>query len=209
MNLRPLPETREALSDEEGRQLLEYVRAATCAAVRGTETPAFAPVSGPLTRAGGVFVTLRKHGRLRGCIGVTASDRPLPETARHVAAAAALEDPRFPPVTPEELPELSWEITLLEPPHPITPADVVVGRDGLAIRWGGHHGVLLPQVAVEERWSREEFLSAVCRKAGLAPDFWRTGQPELHAFSATVISEPSPRAERTQTEGPQAEEVQP
>lgn len=140
----------------------------------------------------GAFVTLEEGPVLRGCIGRVSADRPLGEVVRSVAVSAARDDPRFPPVTMEELSHLRIEISVLSPPQsadPISPERVIVGRDGLVVRRGGAVGVLLPQVATELRLDAQGFLAAACRKAGLAPGDWR--EPEVHVstFHADVFGE--------------------
>jgi AmmeMemoRadiSam system protein A len=104
------------------------------------------------------------------------------------AAAAALEDPRFPPVRSAELPQLEVEISVLSPCQPIAASDIQVGVHGLMITQGQARGVLLPQVPVEHHWSREQFLEETCRKAGLPPDAWKRGA-RIEAFTAEVFGE--------------------
>lgn len=135
----------------------------------------------------GAFVSLH-HGRhLRGCIGLIEARKPLWRTVREMAVAAAVEDPRFPPLTAAELDQIDIEISVLTPPVSVTrPEEIEVGRDGLIVRDAGRSGVLLPQVASEWGWNREEFLAQTCRKAGLADDAWRRGARVLR-FSAEVF----------------------
>ncbi len=148
----------------------------------------------------GVFVTLRRlDGALRGCIGYPRPVEPLRAAIPHIAVAAALEDPRFRPVTLEELGRLVVEVSILTVPAPLaarTPeerrAAVVVGRDGLVIERSGQSGLLLPQVAVEERWDSARFLSAICEKAGLPLDTWQDLRSRLFTFQAEVFAEVSP-----------------
>ena len=142
----------------------------------------------------GAFVTLeeRSDGALRGCIGRIAGDRPLGEVVRTVAVSAALEDPRFPPVEPEELPELRVEISVLGEPSPWEPRDpekLVIGRQGVLVRRGSALGVLLPQVATEHDLSPEAFLAAACRKAGLGEGAWREPGTQVFTFEADVFGE--------------------
>lgn len=136
----------------------------------------------------GAFVTLKKNGELRGCIGYSEPVEPLGRAVIDVAIYAAVRDPRFEPVTAGELQKLKIEISVLTPLHKIAPAKVVVGRHGLLIRKGGRSGLLLPQVPVEQGWDRETFLEEVCIKAGLPTDAWKTGA-ELQAFEAIVFGE--------------------
>ncbi|GAB4239771.1 MAG: TIGR00296 family protein [Deltaproteobacteria bacterium] len=143
---------------------------------------------GILSAPGAAFVTLKRKGRLRGCIGYTDPVAPLFRVVQECAVAAATEDPRFPPVSPEELPSLRFEISVLTPLFPIRPEEVVVGRHGLMVTRGRMRGLLLPQVPVEWGWDRETFLDQVCAKAGLPPSAWRRGAT-LQAFTAEVFGE--------------------
>jgi AmmeMemoRadiSam system protein A len=112
-------------------------------------------------------------------------------SVRDMAAAAAVRDDRFPPVTSEELPALDVEISVLSPRRRIDgPQDVVVGRDGLYIRRGIQSGLLLPQVALEHEWDGREFLAQVCRKAGLPADAWQDPAARVESFTAEVFGEP-------------------
>jgi uncharacterized protein len=141
----------------------------------------------------GVFVTLHKKGNLRGCIGHTVSRDPLEQTLREAALAAAFQDPRFPPVTAEELPGLDLEISLLSPPEEIgSPEELTLGEHGAILQSGFHSGLFLPQVAPEQGWGLEEFMDHLCMKAGLPPSLWREkGEKEyrLFRFTALVFSE--------------------
>jgi uncharacterized protein len=149
----------------------------------------------------GVFTTLRgaESKLLRGCIGYTLPVYPLRVGIPRTAAGAALEDPRFPPVARSELSHLVVEVSLLTVPEPLParrprdrPHDVRVGRDGLIVRWGRGEGLLLPQVAIEQRWTAEEFLSETCGKAGLPFDAWLRPETEVLRFRSDVFGEESP-----------------
>jgi AmmeMemoRadiSam system protein A len=148
-----------------------------------------APPEAPDKRCG-AFATLHKGKLLRGCIGHLEPVEPLYQTVRECTLAAALHDPRFEPVTPEELPELRLELSVLSPLVEISPEQVEVGRHGLMISRGAHRGLLLPQVAVQWKWDREQFLSETCRKAGLPEDAWQHGA-KIQAFTAQVFAEPA------------------
>jgi len=141
----------------------------------------------------GAFVTITDRGALRGCIGHIAPDRELGAVVREMTVAAAQDDPRFPPVDPDELPHLALEISVLSEPAPllapVEPGRIVIGRDGLIVRHGRHIGLLLPQVAAEYHWGPEAFLTATCRKAGLPPEAWREPGTEVFAFQADVFGE--------------------
>ncbi len=141
----------------------------------------------------GAFVSLHAaDGDLRGCIGHVRGDRPLGEIIRQVAVSAARSDPRFAPVTREELSELRIEISVLTEPVRMDAADLsrlVIGRDGLLVRRGPAQAVLLPQVATAHGFGPEAFLNAVCHKAGLAPDSWREPATQVFTFTAAVFVE--------------------
>lgn len=142
--------------------------------------------------AAGAFVTLRRHGQLRGCIGYPEPEFPLVHVVRQCAVSAALSDPRFPPLTAAEWHDIELEISVLGAIAPVADlSEVVIGRHGLIIESGRHRGLLLPQVAVEWSWGAEEFAAQTCRKAGLPSDAWRTGA-SLFTFEAEVFSEDQP-----------------
>ena len=140
----------------------------------------------------GAFVSLHRSVSLRGCIGHIEALKPLYQTVRDCAFGAALHDPRFSPVTPEEVPALHIEISVLSPFFEISPERLEVGEHGLFISRGSQCGLLLPQVAAHWKWDRERFLQETCRKAGLAEDAWQHGA-KIQAFTAQVISEPTNR----------------
>jgi uncharacterized protein len=177
------------LNESDRLLLLSWARMALEAGVRGRErTRADAP-PGPLREPRGAFVTLMKRGRLRGCIGFIEAAKPLVRTVEECAVAAALNDPRFDPVRPEELDALHLEISVLSALVDLRPENVEVGRHGLLISQSWQRGLLLPQVAVEWKWDREQFLAATCQKAGLAPEAWRHGA-RIQAFTAQIFGEP-------------------
>jgi AmmeMemoRadiSam system protein A len=150
--------------------------------------PPFRPDSDGLWQERGVFVTLRREGELRGCIGSLIGQRPLYLEVQRSAVMAALNDPRFPPVTFGELAGLDLEISVLGSLEPVTDVKAIeVGTHGLLIEQGDRHGVLLPQVPVEQGWDRDEFLVQVCQKAGLPDDAWQTA--DLYRFTAQVFEE--------------------
>jgi len=138
----------------------------------------------------GVFVTLKIHDQLRGCIGNLMPDKPLGELIVEVARQAAFDDPRFPPLTMKELNDVSLEITVLgEMVEARSPKDVVVGKHGVMIRSGYNQGLFLPQVATELGWNREQFLDGVCQKAGLPTGAWRKEDAKLTIFTADCFGE--------------------
>jgi AmmeMemoRadiSam system protein A len=140
----------------------------------------------------GAFVTLKKQGSLRGCIGRLSDEAPLYLTVSRMALAAAFNDPRFPPLAAAEFGELEYEISIMGPITPCTdPTRVEIGRHGLIIKQGRRQGLLLPQVPLERRWGRERFLDQTCNKAGLPAQTWRKAWQadgvELYWFEAAVI----------------------
>ena len=140
-------------------------------------------------RRNGAFVTIHHRGELRGCIGHIEGDDALPRTVAQCAVAACSADPRFPPVTPAELPEIEIEISVLGPLEPAAgPADIEVGRHGLVVEMGGRRGLLLPQVATEWKWDAATFLSQTCRKSGLPGDCWQRGA-KVWKFEAEVFGD--------------------
>ena len=168
--------------------LVGLARSALVAALRGEPAPAPRDPGAPR----GAFVTLRKGGVLRGCIGHPHPDRPVAELVCEMAVAAALDDPRFPAVTLDELAEITVEVSVLTPPRrliPVDPALLEVGRHGLMLRHGGASGLLLPQVAVEHGLDATAFLEAVCRKAGLGAGAWRRPGAEVLVFETEVFGE--------------------
>lgn len=144
--------------------------------------------SSTLKELRGAFVTLHKHGQLRGCIGHIVAHFPLAETISKMATAAAFEDPRFSPVTAEELKDLEIEISVLTPFQKISNVEEIkVGVHGLYMKKGFHSGLLLPQVATEYKWDRKTFLEQTCRKAGLPGDAWKERDMEIYVFSADIF----------------------
>lgn len=174
-------------SREERSLLLALAHDSIAAALHNQEIPLDAPTP-HLSEPRGVFTTLYRCGQLRGCVGyvlpVTSVYRTVAETAR----AAAFEDTRFYAVTPQEVPELEVHLSILSPLHPIAPAQVEVGRDGLLVSMGTRRGLLLPQVPIEYGWDRTTFLEQTCRKAGLPPDAWQQGAT-LEAFTAELFGD--------------------
>lgn len=144
-----------------------------------------------LTQISGAFVTLHKRGHLRGCIGSIIGSQPLYLTVRDMAVESATSDPRFPPVSLDELNDIEIEISALSVPQKIDSADKIdLGKHGVIIKRGFKSGVFLPQVAAETGWSKEEFLSQLCsRKAGLPADAWKDKATQIQIFSAEVFSE--------------------
>jgi AmmeMemoRadiSam system protein A len=169
-------------------RLLEHARETLRATAAG-RAPEEAPRGGVLDELAAVFVTLHRGGELRGCLGQTIPRSPLGAAVREMTVDAATQDPRFPPVTPEEVPEIHIEISRLSTPVPATAEEVVVGRHGVVIRAGARVGLLLPQVATEFGCDALQFLELACRKAGLPTSAWQDEGVSISVFEAEVFGE--------------------
>ena len=189
--MQPLEWTKSlSLTEEDGQVLIETARSAI--ASRLSEKPGCYPaaVTPALMLPCGAFVTLKSDGCLRGCIGRISSAKSLLQTVKEVAVSSAFEDPRFPPVTKAEWPRIRIEVSVLSPFTRVEdPRCVCVGTHGVMIRRGFSSGLLLPQVATEQGWDRETFLSHACRKAGLPPDAWKNPGTQIEVFTATVFGQ--------------------
>ena len=172
------------LSEQDRNALLRVARLALTEYLTAGRTPSHSTESSVLLEHRGAFVSLhrRDSGALRGCLGEFLSERPLIESVKQMAIAAATRDPRFAAVTVEELPELQIEISALTPLYPIRPEQIQVGVHGLMIVKGEKKGLLLPHVPLAFGWDREDFLANLCLKAGLGMGAWRSGNVELLAF---------------------------
>ena len=138
----------------------------------------------------GAFVTLTLGGKLRGCIGYIISEGPLFKTVCDAAIQAASSDPRFYPLTEAEFEKIEIEISILSEPFPMKKYDdIIIGKHGLILNEKGRRGLLLPQVPVEYNMNRDEYLSALCQKAGFDKDFWKERTLNISMFTATVFSE--------------------
>jgi AmmeMemoRadiSam system protein B/AmmeMemoRadiSam system protein A len=178
------------LTDEEKQSLLMIARQTIEQYVREGKRPEVNPATPRLAEERGAFVTLHRRGDLRGCIGYVEAVKPLYQAVTDMAVAASTEDPRFPPVGPEELADIDIEITVLSPLREIyDPDSVEVGRHGLVVRRGYNSGLLLPQVPVEQGWDRKQFLDHTCLKAGLPPGTWQDDQTQLFVFAGQVFGE--------------------
>jgi AmmeMemoRadiSam system protein A len=183
------------LTGDERAFLRELARRAVSAAAHGEAAPdpeALArerglPLSERLRGRRGAFVTLHEGDHLRGCIGMIEGHLPLVHTVVDNARAAAVDDPRFPPVTPDELSNITIEVSALTPLRAVDgPDGIEVGRHGVLLQKHGRQAVFLPQVATEQGWDLPTTLSHLCRKAGLPADAWREGA-DLHVFEAEVF----------------------
>lgn len=178
-------------TDAQKQALVALARESVRGAARGTGAPPTVTVAGEFPDASGAFVTLKRGGHLRGCIGTLQCLRPLPEEIARVAVSAAREDPRFDPLRESELEGLEVEVSVLGPLERIDPADpdaIEIGRHGLVVERGHRRGLLLPQVATEWGWDREQFMAQTCVKAGLPPDAWRQGAA-VYRFAAIVFGD--------------------
>jgi AmmeMemoRadiSam system protein A len=155
--------------------------------------PAFETSRSSLLEQKGAFVSLHQGEELRGCIGQLYPDRELYSIVQHCAISAALEDTRFAPVSLEEVPALSIEISVLTPFRRVHDVEeIIVGTHGLYIVQGSFRGLLLPQVAVQYEWDRKTFLEHTCRKAGLPDSAWKDSRTQVYAFEAEVFSDSLP-----------------
>jgi len=179
------------LSKEQRKKLLQIARNSIQAYLKAGRKLDVSETDPLLLKEMGAFVTLHKHGELRGCIGNLQGQQPLYLTIRDMAVEAAVDDPRFPPVKLEELKDIEIEISALSPLKKIESADEIkMGIHGVLLRRGFNSGVFLPQVATETGWSKEEFLSSLCsQKAGLPPLAWKDKSTEIYIFTAEVFSE--------------------
>lgn len=195
-------------SIEDGKQLVNLARKAILhylAFNELLEEPEDVPEK--FQKKSGVFVTLNKiteagEKKLRGCIGYPLPILPLVQATIQGATSAATNDPRFPPVTTDEMKKIVVEVTVLTPPRVLEvkkPKEylekIKIGRDGLIIKRGGWSGLLLPQVPVEWNWTVEEFLDHTCNKAGLAGDCWKKSDTEVSVFSGIIFQEKQPNGE--------------
>lgn len=177
------------LGDRHKRLLLQTARKSIIAAVEGKPPLTELSDEQDLRRPGGAFVTIRRGSQLRGCIGQIPGEEPLIELVARCAGLAALQDPRFRPVTPGELAGLQIEISVLSIPEDIAPQDIVAGTHGLLVSRDRDRGILLPQVATHFRWSALRFLEETCVKASLEPHAWKQSGTRVQAFTAQVFSE--------------------
>ena len=179
------------MNEAQQNELLRIARDTVRAVVEDAPLPLPQSDDPALKTHCGCFITLKNHGRLRGCIGRFTSDRPLIEVVVEMAKAAATSDPRFmgDPITPGELDNLDVEISVLSPLKKTDdPLSLRLGVDGIYIKRGCSSGCFLPQVATETGWSKEQFLSYCCaHKAGLAADAWKDPETEVLLFTADVF----------------------
>jgi uncharacterized protein (TIGR00296 family) len=183
-------------TEEEGEEGLKLARAAIVEQLSKNnriKVPDNLPVSFEEKR--GVFVTLNKYENLRGCIGYPYPIFKLEDAIVDAAISAALNDPRFPPVTLDEFKDVTIELTILTTPQVLKvepeklPEQIEIGKHGLIVKRGIYQGLLLPQVATENNWSAEEFLCQTCWKAGLPQDAWLLEDTEVSTFEGQIFKE--------------------
>ncbi|TRZ84822.1 AmmeMemoRadiSam system protein B [bacterium] len=183
------PSTDQTLSPVDKKALLAHARETISGYLTTQTVPLPRGFSTAALEPRGVFVTIKKRGNLRGCIGRMTPDRPLAALVSAMALQAAFEDPRFGPVTLKELPDLEIEISVLTPMKPVSdPGAIVVGRDGVLLKKGKRSAVFLPQVAPEQGWGRDEMLDHLSMKAGLPAGAWKEGA-QFSTFQALVFGE--------------------
>ncbi len=190
------------LTEEHGQTLLSSARQAITIYLQTKKTVSPETAVSPLDRKAGAFVTLwlkqmpleqenLAAGHLRGCIGHIQPDAPLFQIVPVMAVRAATADPRFPPMSLDELENIQIELSVLSQLTPvINITDIEVGRHGLFIEAGIHRGLLLPDVPTRRSWDLSQFLQAVCLKANLPPDFWRSNKATLFSFTTATFEEP-------------------
>jgi uncharacterized protein (TIGR00296 family) len=193
------------LTQEEGEFIVKLARKAVEDYLKTGEVispPEDVPAK--LQQRCGAFVTINslRHGKeeLRGCIGYPYPTTILTQAVIECAISSATQDPRFYPISAEELDHIIFEVSILTPPEVVNmknpadlPSKIKVGEDGLIVEKGFYKGLLLPQVAVEHGWDEEDFLCQCCVKAGLPPDSWLVRSTRVHKFQAIVFEEKAPR----------------
>ncbi len=178
------------LSEKQKELLLHIARKTIENLVTGKKIPEFKIDDNLLNTKCGAFVTIHKKGTLRGCIGNIIGHSALWETVRKMAVEASSNDPRFPPVNSGELDDIDIEISVISPFEKIDDIEKIsVGEHGIFIKQGYYQGLLLPQVATEYGWDRQQFLEHTCMKAGMNKDCYRNEKCEIFIFSATVFGE--------------------
>jgi len=182
---------KKMLNEKQQKVILGIARKTIEEYIRSGKTPEFNVEDPVLKEKRGVFVTLRKKGMLRGCIGYIMPLEELYKAVSKMAIQSSTGDPRFPPVRPEELAEVEIEISVLTVPEKINSVDEIeMGKHGVIVKKGYQQGVFLPQVATETGWSKEEFLNRLCYdKAHLPEDAWKDKDTEIYTFSAQVFEE--------------------
>ncbi len=174
-------------SKEDGKKLLKLARESI--EEEFTKNKPELPEGKQFKQARGVFVTLTCKNKLRGCIGFPYPNHPINQAVYLAAKSAAFSDPRFPAVKEEELEKLEIEISILTMPQECEAKDVEVGKDGLICNYLGYQGLLLPQVATENKFDRIRFLECLCNKAGLPNNSWQNKNFKLYMFQCQIFKE--------------------
>ena len=179
----------ELLTKKEQKELLKIARATIVEYVTNKKVPDISSTLPGLNLHSGCFVTIKQRGELRGCIGNFVSDQPLHQLVQEMAVSAATRDPRFYPMKVNDLSDFTLDISVLSPLEKAASVEEIkVGKHGIYIIKGSYRGVLLPQVATEYHWNREQFLQHTCIKAGLPQDAWQR-ECDIYIFSAQVFGE--------------------
>ncbi|MDD2850406.1 MAG: AmmeMemoRadiSam system protein A [Desulfuromonadaceae bacterium] len=179
----------DLLTKKEQKELLKIARTTIASYVTDRSIPSVASELPGLNLHSGCFVTIKQKGELRGCIGNFVSEKPLYLLVQEMALSAATRDPRFYPMKASDLADFTLDISVLSPLQKTESVEKIqVGTHGIYITKGNYHGVLLPQVATEYGWDREQFLNHTCVKAGLPEDAWQ-GECDIHIFTAQVFGE--------------------
>lgn len=180
----------QKLTEEEKKELLRIAKRSVESFVKTGKVPEFEVGSERLKEKRGAFVTLKENGRLRGCIGHLVANLPLYKVVSQMAISAAVKDPRFFPVTKEELDTLKYEISVLSPLRKINSLkEIELGKHGVLAVARDHSGVLLPQVATENHLDLETFLDNLMLKAGLSPNYWKENSIDFYVFEVEVFGD--------------------
>lgn len=183
------PDPAAGLSREDQKEIIRLAKESIAAKVQGKAMPSYEPFSKALRQPKGVFVTLRKHGKLRGCIGNTFANKPIYSAVQDNAVAAALHDARFPAVSAEELSELQIEVSVLSPPQKIQAIDEFeLKTHGMILESEGRTGVFLPEVAAETGWTKDQWMDELCsQKLELPADCWKNSSARMSVFISEKI----------------------
>lgn len=191
--------TNFQFSDSDGVELVKMARKVVTEFLKNNSKISDSEFDSKFNFRSGVFVTLNKEDDLRGCIGFPTPIKKLSEGLVDAAISAATRDPRFNPVTTDELNKITFEVTVLTPPKEIKVEEyseylsqIKVGRDGLIVENNFSSGLLLPQVPTEYGWSEEEFLEHTCQKAGLRKDAWKEKSTIVSKFQGVIFKENKP-----------------
>lgn len=183
------------LSEEEGKLAVRIARGSIEIHLAGRQIPEIPDLPPVFDENRGVFVTLKREGVLRGCIGIPYPVMPLSEALKQAAIASATEDPRFMPVSADEFDGIEIEVTVMTPPEPLLclpaerPSRIEAGRHGLIVSGRGRSGLLLPQVATEYGWDERTFLDHTCMKAGFPSGCWERSEIEVKTFEGQIFHE--------------------